>query len=173
MKKQLSQQLWLFAFCVRTSPKLLFFNMFAAVEQSVFVFFEYTIWTGYNLHATENGAPFSRIALLTLGVFLLFAVHQLVDSVYFQWAFDRIKPVLSFGLRRQIYQKALTMDLSCYDDPEFYNEFVLSTTQADQCIERFMNEGKEFLSDFTTALYTFLTCLPWIKPDFCLPLPAV
>jgi len=152
MKKHLSQQLWLLGFCVKTSPKLFFFNMFAAIEQSVFVFFEYVIWIGYNLEAAENGAPFSRVAFLTLGVFLLFALHQLVDSVYFQWSFDRIQPVLSFGLRRKIYEKAKVMDLSCYDDPKFYNDFVLSTTQADQCVQRFMKESRDFLSDITTTL---------------------
>lgn len=168
MKKQLSQQLWLLGFCLKTSPKLLFFNMFAAVEQSVFVFFEYTIWIGYNLNAAENGAPFSRVALLTLGVFALYAVHQLVDSVYFHWSFDRIKPVLSFKLRREIYQKARIMDLSCYDDPEFYNEFVLSTTQADQCIERFMDEGRGFLSDLTTAVLYFSYLLAMDKAGLLL-----
>lgn len=155
MKKHLSQQLWLLRFCIKTSPKLFLFNIFAAIEQSLFVFFEYTIWIGYNLNAAENGAPFSQVALLTLGVFLLFVIHQLIDSVYFQWSFDRIKPVLSLALRRQIYEKAQSMDLSCYDDPDFYNNFVLSTTQTDQCIERFMNEGRDFISDLTTTILYF------------------
>ncbi|WP_251208896.1 ABC transporter ATP-binding protein [Acetatifactor aquisgranensis] len=155
MKKQLSNQLWLLAFCMKTSPKLMVFNLFIPVEQSVFVFFEYTIWIGYNLNAVENGAPFSQVALLTLGVFLAYLVHQLVDSVYYQWAFERLKPILTFQLRRQIYEKAKSMDLSCYDDPEFYNDFVLSTTQADQCIERFMNDGRDFVSTLTVCILYF------------------
>lgn len=155
MKKTLSQQLWLFRLCMKTSPRLFLFNIFAAIEQSTFVFLEYTIWIGYNLNAVENGAPFSQVALLTLGVFLLFVVHQFIDSIYFQWSFDRMKPVLSFALRRKIYEKAQTMDLSCYDDPAFYNEFVLSTTQADQCSERFLGDIKAFLFDFTNAVLYF------------------
>ncbi|MCI9335106.1 MAG: ABC transporter ATP-binding protein [Lachnospiraceae bacterium] len=155
MKKTLSGLLWLFRFCLKTSPRLLLFNLFAAVEQSAFVFLEYTVWIGYNLNAVENGAPFSQVALLTLGVFLVFVVHQFVDSIYFHWSFDRIKPVLSFALRRKIYEKARTMDLSCYDDPDFYNDFVLSTTQADQCIERFMDDGKAFLFELTSAVLYF------------------
>lgn len=155
MKKTLSGLWWLFRFCLKTSPRLLLFNLFAAVEQSAFVFLEYTVWIGYNLNAVEKGAPFSQVALLTLGVFLLFVVHQFVDSIYFQWSFDRIKPVLSFALRRKIYEKARTMDLSCYDDPDFYNDFVLSTTQADQCVERFMDDGKAFLFELTNAVLYF------------------
>lgn len=155
MKKTLSGLWWLFRFCLKTSPRLLLFNLFAAVEQSAFVFLEYTVWIGYNLNAVENGTPFSQVALLTLGVFLVFVVHQFIDSIYFQWSFDRIKPVLSFALRRKIYEKAQTMDLSCYDDPDFYNDFVLSTTQADQCVERFMDDGKAFLFELTNAVLYF------------------
>ncbi len=155
MKKQISQQLWMLRFCISTAPKLFFFNLFACLEQSCFLFFEYTIWIGYNLNAAEEGAPFSQVAYLTLGVFILYLVHQFIDSIYFQWSFERIKPVLTFRLRRQIYEKARTMDLSCYDEPDFYNEFVLSTTQADQCVERFLEEGREFLRLLVQLLLYF------------------
>lgn len=155
MKKQLSNQFWLISFCMKTAPGLMLFNLFIPIEQSIFVFFEYTIWIGYNLDAAEHGAPFSQVAVLTLGVFGLFLVHQFIDSVYYHWAFDRMKPVLTFKLRSQIYEKAKNMDLSCYDDPDFYNDFVLSTTQADQCIERFMNDGRDFLSCFTICVLYF------------------
>ncbi|MDE6999555.1 MAG: ABC transporter ATP-binding protein/permease [Lachnospiraceae bacterium] len=155
MKRQLSNLLWLIRFCIRTSPKLFFFNIFACAEQSLFVFFEYTIWIGYNLDAAENGAPFSQVALLTLGVFALFVVHQFIDSIYFQWSFERLKPSLTFRLRRQIYEKARRVDLSCYDDVAFYNDFVLSTTQTDECVERFMNDGRDFISELVNAAAYF------------------
>lgn len=155
MKRQLSNLSWLARFCIRTSPKLFFFNIFACVENSLFVFFEYTIWIGYNLNAAENGAPFSQVALLTLGVFALFLVHQFIDSIYFHWSFERIKPTLTFRLRRQIYEKACHVDLSCYDDTAFYNDFVLSTTQTDECIERFLNDGRDFLFELVNVVGYF------------------
>lgn len=164
MKRQLSNLSWLVRFCIRTSPKLFFFNIFACVENSLFVFFEYTIWIGYNLNAAENGAPFSQVTLLTLGVFALFLVHQLIDSIYFHWSFERIKPTLTFRLRRQIYEKACHVDLSCYDDTAFYNDFVLSTTQTDECIERFLNDGRDFLFELVNvvAYFSYLLALDQI-----------
>ena len=161
MKKHPADLLWLIRFCIRTSPKLFFFNIFACVEQSLFVFFEYTIWIGYNLNAAENGAPFSQVALLTMGVFALFLIHQFIDSIYFQWSFERIKPTLTFQLRRQIYEKACSVDLSCYDDTDFYNDFVLSTTQTDECIERFLNDGRDFLFELVNvaAYFSYLLAI--------------
>ena len=161
MKKHPADLLWLIRFCIRTSPKLFFFNIFACVEQSLFVFFEYTIWIGYNLNAAENGAPFSQVALLTMGVFALFLIHQFIDSIYFQWSFERIKPTLTFQMRRQIYEKACSVDLSCYDDTDFYNDFVLSTTQTDECIERFLNDGRDFLFELVNvaAYFSYLLAI--------------
>lgn len=152
MKNHFLRQIWMIKFCMKTSPKLFLFNIFVCIEQSVFVFFEFVIWIGYNLNAAENGTPFSKVAFLTLCVFLVFIVHQLIDSAYFHWSFERIKPVLSFELRRQIYEKAKAMDLACYDDVDFYNDFVLSTSQADQCVERFMDDGRDFLHELVSAM---------------------
>lgn len=168
MKKTLSGMLWLFRFCLKTSPRLLLFNIFAAVEQSTFVFLEYTVWIGYNLNAVESGAPFAQVALLTLVVFLVFVVHQFIDSIFFQWSFERIKPVLTFALRRKIYEKAQTLDLSCYDAPDFYNDFVLSTTQAEQCVERFMDDGKNLLFELTSAVLYFSFLLTTDKTGLAL-----
>ncbi len=173
MKKQLSHQLWLFRLCLKTSPGLLLFNIFAAVEQSAFVFWEYTIWIGYNLNAAEKGAPFSQVAVLTLGVFALYLVHQFIDSIFYQWSFERIKPALSFALRGQIYEKAKIMDLSCYDDPDFYNDFMLSTTQADQCVERFMNEGRDFVSTLTVSVLYFSYLLTMDRTGLALALVCI
>ena len=170
MKKQFSNQFWLLSFCFKTAPKLMLFNLLIPAEQSVFVFFEYTVWIGYNLNAAENGASFPRLALLTLGVFLVYLVHQFIDSVYFHWSFERVKPMLTFKLRGKIYEKAKGMDLSCYDDPEFYNDFVLSTTQTDQCVERFMNDGRDFVSTLTICVLYFSYLLVMDKTGLLLAL---
>lgn len=145
MKKALQNQLWLFRFCLKSSPKLLGFHLFLCVEIELFIFLEYTVWIGYNLNAAESGAPFSQVLKLTAGIFLLFLIHQLIDSVYYSWAVERIKPALVQSLRRKIYEKAQSLDLSCYDNADFYNEFILSTTQSDQCIDRFLTDSHDFI----------------------------
>lgn len=152
MKKSIRNQLYFFRFCLKTAPKLFGFHLFTCVEIELFIFFEYTVWIGYNLYAAEYKTPFIQVTVLTIGVFLLFLVHQLIDSAYFHWAYERVKPVLTQKLRGQIYEKAQSMDLSCYDDADFYNDFILSTTQTDQCVERFMEDSQNLIRQFCQAL---------------------
>lgn len=149
---------------MNTSPKLFCFHLFVCVELELFIFFEYTVWIGYNLNAAEYGTPFLQVAVLTAGVFLLFLIHQLIDSVYFYWSFERVKPILIQKLRGRIYEKARSMDLSRYDDASFYNDFILSTTQADQCVERFMEDSKSFIRLAVQSLcqLVFLAMSDWV-----------
>lgn len=159
MKQTFQNQLWLFSFCRKAAPKLFAFHLFISVEIEVFIFLEYTVWIGYNLNAAEHSTPFSRVLILTAGIFLLFLIHQLIDSVYYSWACERMKPVLTWKLRGEIYEKAQTLDLSCYDDVNFYNDFILSTTQAEQCIARFLEDSHSFIRQFVQSflLLLFLT----------------
>ena len=121
-----------------------------------FIFLEHTWWIGYNLRAVEEGMPFSKLAVSTLLIFILFIFHQLTDAVYNQWSSVKLKPLLYQKLREEIYEKARQMDLACYDNPAFYNEFILSTTEADRCVDRFLEDVYTFFRRMTGAVIFFL-----------------
>ncbi len=38
----------------------------------------------------------------------------------------RTRPKLYKALKEKMYEKAAELDLSCYDNPQYYNEFVLA-----------------------------------------------
>lgn len=49
----------------------------AQSKWKAFIFLEHTWWIGYNLRAVEEGMPFSKLAVSTLLIFILFIFHQL------------------------------------------------------------------------------------------------
>ena len=106
MKRTFKNQLYMIKFCIKEMPRSFWFHVIACMEVELFIFFEYTIWLSFNLDAAENGTPFEKVLYVSIGVFILFLLHQLFDSIYFHWAFDRMKPVLTQKLRGKIYEKA-------------------------------------------------------------------
>lgn len=146
-----NHQMYMFRFCMKSVPKYFLFHLIICIGVEVFVFLEHTIWIGYNLKVAENGEAFKQVAILTAGVIILLLFHQLFSAMYFYWVNIKIKPILYQKLRKCIYEKAKEVDLSCYDNPEYYNEFILSTTQADQCIDRFYEDSY--------AMTRYITCL--------------
>ncbi len=160
MKKTLENQQYMFRFCMKAAPKHFLFHIVICIGLELFIFLEHTVWIGYNLRAAEEGHAFKHLAILTAGIFIALILHQLASSAYFYWSTVKIKPILYQKLREKIYDRAHKVDLSCYDNPDYYNEFILSTTQADQCVDRFYDDSYNFLRYITCLIVDFfyLSC---------------
>ncbi|MCR4721784.1 MAG: ABC transporter ATP-binding protein/permease, partial [Lachnospiraceae bacterium] len=87
---------------------------------------------------------------------------QIIPDGYFihGWSF-KSKPKLYAALKNKMYEKASQIDLSCYDDPAYYNDFVLSVAEAESSIDRFLvtlatlMQGLTVL--FTTGVFFLMT----------------
>lgn len=156
MKKTIENQIYMAGFCMRTAPKHFLYHICISIGLELFIFLEHTVWIGYNLQAAEQKQDFHYIVILTIGMFVLLCFHQLASAVYFHWSTVKIKPILYKGMREKIYKKAQTVDLACYDNPEYYNEFILSTTQTDQCIDRFYNDSYTLIRYVTCLVVDFI-----------------
>ena len=85
----------------------------------------------YNLlNIVEAGTDFRGAAYL-VGLMSLF---YLVAWVFDKWYYNVRKPLihqkLKMNLHRRLFEKSRTVDLSCFDDPEFYNDFVWTMDQS-------------------------------------------
>ncbi len=72
----------------------------------------------------EPGVTFGRMALY-LGVIL--GVNLLI-GLFYSWYYEYYQTVtdkkLQHRMHEELFRHALTMDLACYDDPKFYNDYV-------------------------------------------------
>ncbi|MBQ9545484.1 MAG: ABC transporter ATP-binding protein [Clostridia bacterium] len=85
----------------------------------------------YNLlNIVEAGTDFHGAAYL-VGLMSLF---YLVAWVFDKWYYNVRKPLihqkLKMNMHRRLFEKSRTVDLSCFDDPEFYNDFVWTMDQS-------------------------------------------
>ncbi|MBR6366118.1 MAG: ABC transporter ATP-binding protein, partial [Lachnospiraceae bacterium] len=125
------------------------------------IFLEHVLGIRYVLHCAEYQEPFWK-AFAFIGVILLINMIQIIPDGYFihGWSF-RAKPKLYRALKEQMFEKASQIDLSCYDDPEYYNDFVLAVAEAEGSIDRFlamcnmMMQGLTII--FTTGIFYLMT----------------
>lgn len=84
----------------------------------------------------DRSESFSQV-LIPLGIFIC-AVPLYYVFYYWFWHVhtqnQRIK--LSMGMQQKLFDQARRMDLSAYDDPKFYDDFILSMKESDN---RFAN----------------------------------
>lgn len=88
------------------------------------------VFTVNLFNALDEGKPFSEIAYIiaVMAVFYLFA--YIFDGWYWRYYNQLTRRKLFMRLHEELFDKARTLDVSCYDDPEFYNDFVWAMDEA-------------------------------------------
>ncbi|MCR4586355.1 MAG: ABC transporter ATP-binding protein/permease [Lachnospiraceae bacterium] len=103
------------------------------IGQSEWVFFD-GVFMKVIVNALSEGREFSsilRFILICGAVFCLLAVYTMyVDNVVYPLKTNR----LYGGIYKKLYAKAKNVELSCYEDPDFYNRYTMAMDGAEQKI---------------------------------------
>ena len=87
-----------------------------------------------------NETPFSTVFKLIL----FMAVYNLLLYLFHYWYWKIKKPLiqkdLQYRLHTALFEKARSLDLSCYDDPEFYNDFIWSINESDTRVQKQLDD---------------------------------
>ena len=128
--------------------------LYDAFRYQFIIFLEHTLGIQYVLHCAEYGEPFWK-AFLVIGVILLINMIQIIPDGYFiHGSTLRVKPKIYKALKEKMYEKAAQLDLSCYDNPKYYNDFVLAVAEAETSIERFLTLLNSIVQSITIIITT-------------------
>ncbi len=90
------------------------------------------IYTKELLDALGNGRPFGSV----LAVIVIYAVYMLVFFLFSRWYWVIYNPCaqerLRIALHGELFKKAQKLDIAQYDNPEFYNDFVITMDQSSE-----------------------------------------
>ncbi len=154
MKRVLQNQLFLWKLCFKTCPGYMIYFLYDGFRYQGIIFLEHVLGIRYVLHCAEYHEPFWK-ALLFIGIILAINMIQIIPDGYFihGWSY-RAKPKLYKALKEQMYKKAAEIDLSCYDDPKYYNDFVLAVAEAESSIDRFLSMCNLIVQAITVIVTT-------------------
>ena len=79
----------------------------------------------------ESGVPYSEILLLVLAMAVFLISAYIFHEWYWQFIEPKARQELHKKMQEQLYKKAASIDLACYDRPDFYNDFVWAINEAD------------------------------------------
>ena len=154
MKRVIDNQLFLWKLCFKTCPGYMIYFLYDGFRYQGIIFLEHVLGIRYVLHCAEYQEPFWK-ALLFIGIILVINMLQIIPDGYFihGWSY-RSKPKLYRALKEKMYEKAAQIDLSCYDDPDYYNDFVLAVAEAESSIDRFLQMCNRIVQAFTILFTT-------------------
>ena len=154
-------QLFLWNICFKTAPGYMIYFLYDAFRYQGVIFIEHVLGIRYVLRCAEFQEPLWK-ALLYIGIVLAINLIQIIPDGFFiyKWS-PKTKPKLYQALKEQMYKKAAQIDLSCYDDPKYYNDFVLAVSEAESSIDRFLTMCNGIVQAltiiFTTGVFYLVT----------------
>ncbi|MBE6720561.1 MAG: ABC transporter ATP-binding protein [Ruminococcaceae bacterium] len=79
----------------------------------------------YVIDVIASGGDKMKIVYAVIVIAIVLAVSEILNAAYRDFFFNAELEKVSKGLSEMLYKKAKNLDLSSYDDPDFYNNFIL------------------------------------------------
>lgn len=126
----------LFKVCFATDPKYIFLYILDIIRNDINYFLEYAFGLNYILECVEFKKPISSAIGYLIFLFLFVALGM----VYSAWFGEKYKltvlPKIKANFKRMLFEKAKEVDLECYDNPEYYNNFIFAINESDNQVDR-------------------------------------
>lgn len=151
-KQVISNQWFMIKICFGATPFFMCYLIFEAVKLQISIFFEHTIGIRYVLHTAETGGPFLNAALYLVIIAICIEISAMISAIFVQRVSLRQKPKLYKALKEKLFLKAKELDLACYDDPAYYNDFILTVSETEKSLDRFLELVNQLFMGLTILI---------------------
>jgi len=144
------------------------------------VLFDFAMWTFYSVTfmqylfgAGENMRNFAEVV-----TFIWFAVGlslgaQTFNAWYQNCFVPRTDILIHYQLNTRLFEKVRTVDLSCYEDPEFYNTYTKAAVESSERTKSVLDHCAKVVAAFLSSVFviwTMCSITPWALVFVALPL---
>lgn len=144
---------FLFRICLKAAPLYICARVFDHIRNEIGIFLGFTLLFQYVLDAAEFGRPFVNVAIVLVAYMLYTSfVHLFLDSIRQKKLAPKAMPLIQRRLKGMLFEKAREIDIASYDNPEFYNDYILAINESDAQIDRILGTMEEFVSSTTRVI---------------------
>ena len=136
IKKIWKNNWFIISLSFKTAPVFMIYMIFEQIKQAGLVFLEHIYGIHYVLEAAEYGKPFILVLRFLSIVLASWAISFIFSGIYQNYVSQKGILKIQKRLKEIIYDKVKDIDLECYDNPEYYNNFVLAISESEQSINR-------------------------------------
>ena len=152
-KQVIDNNLFILKICFSAAPLYIITYVLNIIRHQGLIFLEHTYGIGFVLESVEFGRPFREVAIFIIILFFLILAGMIFGAFAEEFFARKGLPKIKQKVKCMLYEKAQELDLECYDNPEYYNEFVLAVSEADKQVDRML----ELLSKVTYGLTVLFT----------------
>lgn len=118
----------------------------------------------YIIDVVTEGTNLERIFYAVIVIALVLVGSTVISWLFreFYWNMERER--LYYGLNQKLYDKARSLDLESYDNPEFYNNFILTIESSSGSIQNLLGLVRMYIGhiiSLVTVASVLFTIDPW------------
>ena len=130
------------------SPVFVILEMFRGIIQMVPGRLISVLGMKYIIDVVQSGENIERIWIAVVIIAAVLIISKSFTALYIEFYWNFAKEKLGAGLSRKLYEKARSLDLQSYDDPTFYNDFILTIETSSDNITNLLNLVRNYFSEF-------------------------
>ncbi|MBQ9227981.1 MAG: ABC transporter ATP-binding protein [Eubacterium sp.] len=117
----------------------------------------------YVIDAIASGEDTKKIVIAVVVIAVVLLLTEVGNALYRDLFFSVQREKLTKGLSQMLYQKAKELDLASYDDPDFYNNFILVIQSSGERVTFVLGLVQRYIGE-VVSLITIASILLTIDP---------
>lgn len=117
----------------------------------------------YIIDEVTSGGDTKNVVIGIAAILLILVFSEIATSLFFELFAHREREKLDLGIQSMLYKKAAQLDLSKYDDPGYYSDFILAVEMSSDNIRYILTNVKHYIGEivsFITISAVLLTIDP-------------
>lgn len=130
----------------KASASRVWLNIFFTVINDLFSIFYNVLFFAYFMDAVEKGKSIATISKVLIVFILLNIVFEILNSYYNQAYIPQNDVKVSLFFKNMIYKKIMTVDIECFDNPEYYDNVTFALNDLFNRVNSILNYIARFIS---------------------------
>lgn len=106
----------------------------------------------YIIDEVTSGGDVKNVVIGIAAILLILVVSEVGNSIFFELFVHREREKLDLGIQSTLYKKAAQLDLSKYDDPGYYSDFILAVEMSSDNIKYILQNVKYYVGEIISFL---------------------
>ena len=117
----------------------------------------------YIIDTVSSGENLERIIYAVIAIAAVLILSTTISWLFREFFWNANREKVYYGLNKKLYEKAKSLDLESYDNPEFYNSFILTIESSSDNIQNLLGLVRNYMGNLI-ALFTVSSVLLAIDP---------
>ena len=145
MLKTLKNYFYLFKYAAKYT-NFIWWAVIDGIIWAIYRSFTTVVFIKYLFDMIEQEKPFGQIMLIVAAMGTYMMLIYIFHEVLYNYVKPKTQQQLHEKMHTELFKKAISLDLSCYDNPEFYNEYVWMLNQFENEVIDVADDVSKFIN---------------------------